>query len=154
MEGRKITGRNTTLILDIICVVLVMMTGIVRLVRDYVPAYSSNIPIFIFFITALFIWMNQVRRRLIHPAERRLVLGVAVLILILMITRTVKFAFLMEDSLYARYAWYLYYVPQTLAVLWMFYAVLYIGKSYDYQPDRRWNLLVRFPRTVSESGFR
>lgn len=141
MENRKITGRNKTLNLDIICVVLVMMTGVVRLVRDYAPAYSSNIPIFLFFVTALFIWMNQVRRRLIHPAERRLVLGVAVLILILMITRTVKFAFLMEDSLYARYAWYLYYVPQTLAVLWMFYAVLYIGKSYDYQPGRRWKLL-------------
>ena len=28
MENRKITGRNKTLILDIICVVLVMMTGV------------------------------------------------------------------------------------------------------------------------------
>lgn len=103
--------------------------------------YSCNIIIFLLYTSALFIWISQVKRRLLQNEECKFLSGVAALMLFLMAVRTIKFDFLPSGSVYARYAWYLYYVPQTLAVLWMFFAVLYIGKPYHYQLERKWRIL-------------
>lgn len=134
-------GKRETRILNIVCVVMIMMAGAVRLIRDHFHGYASNTVIGILFLIAIFIWMNQAKKRLIDPTERAYLAGTAFLMAVLMLVRTVKFLFMSDTYVLARYAWYLYYVPQTLAVLWMFFAVLSIGKPYHYRMDRRWKLL-------------
>ena len=127
--------------MDWVCIFLIIMSGPVRVLFNVIPGYSCNIIIFLLYTSALFIWISQVKRRLLQNEERKFLSGVAALMLFLMAVRTIKFDFLPSGSVYARYAWYLYYVPQTLAVLWMFFAVLYIGKPYHYRLERRWRLL-------------
>ena len=117
------------------------MSGPVRVLFNVIPGYSCNIIIFLLYTSALFIWISQVKCRLLQNEECKFLSGVAALMLFLMAVRTIKFDFLPSGSVYARYAWYLYYVPQTLAVLWMFFAVLYIGKPYHYQLERKWRIL-------------
>ena len=55
-----------TKILNIICVLLVLMTGVIRLTRDSYRLVSSNILIFFLFILAALIWLVQIRRRVIR----------------------------------------------------------------------------------------
>ena len=130
-----------TIFLDWVCIFLIIMSGPVRVLFNVIPGYSCNIIIFLLYTSALFIWISQVKRRLLQNEECKFLSGVAALMLFLMAVRTIKFDFLPSGSVYARYAWYLYYVPQTLAVLWMFFAVLYIGKPYHYQLERKWRIL-------------
>lgn len=130
-----------TKILNTICVVLVLMTGIVRSIRHNFPGISSNIIIFMLFIIPAFIWISQIHKRLIQPEERKYLLAVGYMVVFMMILRTVKFVFLPHLHFTVRYAWYLYYVPQTFMVLWMFFAVLHIGKPHNQPIDRRWKLL-------------
>lgn len=134
-------GKKGTRILNIVCMVMIMMAGVVRLVRDHFHGYASNTVIGILFLIAIFIWMNQAKKRLIDPTECAYLVGTAFLMAVLMLVRTVKFLFMSDTYVLARYAWYLYYVPQTLAVLWMFFAVFSIGRPYHYRMDRRWKLL-------------
>ena len=129
-----------TIFLDWVCIFLIIMSGPVRVLFNVIPGYSCNIIIFLLYTSALFIWISQVKRRLLQNEECKFLSGVAALMLFLMAVRTIKFDFLPSGSVYARYAWYLYYVPQTLAVLWMFFAVLYIGKPYHYQLERKWRI--------------
>ncbi len=130
-----------TIFLDWVCIFLIIMSGPVRVLFNVIPGYSCNIIIFLLYTSALFIWISQVKCRLLQNEECKFLSGVAALMLFLMAVRTIKFDFLPSGSVYARYAWYLYYVPQTLAVLWMFFAVLYIGKPYHYQLERKWRIL-------------
>jgi len=122
-----------TIFLDWVCIFLIIMSGPVRVLFNVIPGYSCNIIIFLLYTSALFIWISQVKRRLLQNEECKFLSGVAALMLFLMAVRTIKFDFLPSGSVYARYAWYLYYVPQTLAVLWMFFAVLYIGEYFTFR---------------------
>lgn len=130
-----------TKLLNSVCVALFLSTGLVRLVRDCFPQISSNIIIFAFFAVACVIWTTQIKQRLLRKEECKYIMATAYAALFMMLLRTVKFEFLSEESAATRYAWYLYYVPQTLMALWMFFAVLHIGKHGDSPIKGKWKLL-------------
>lgn len=127
-----------TKILNTICVVLVLLTGVVRIIRDN---YRNNIIIFILFIIPVFIWLSQLRKRIIQPEERKYLLAVGYMIVFVIILRTIKFDFLPHLHFTVRYAWYMYYIPQTFIPLWIFFAVLHIWKPHNQPINRRWKLL-------------
>ena len=79
-----------TKILNIICVLLVLMTGVIRLTRDSYHLVSSNILIFFLFILAGLIWFVQIRRRVIRQEERKYLELTAVLLLFLIIIKTIN----------------------------------------------------------------
>ena len=130
-----------TKILNIICVLLVLMTGVIRLTRDSYRLVSSNILIFFLFILAGLIWFVQIRRRVIRKEERKYLELTAVLLLFLIIIKTIKYVFLPSGSCLSRYIWYLYYFPQTFIVMSMLFAVLHTGLACGTQMNRRWKLL-------------
>ena len=130
-----------TKILNIICVLLVLMTGVIRLTRDSYHLVSSNILIFFLFILAGLIWFVQIRRRVIRQEERKYLELTAVLLLFLIIIKTIKYVFLPSGSCFSRYIWYLYYFPQTFIVMSMLFAVLHTGLACGTQMNRRWKLL-------------
>lgn len=130
-----------TKILDIVCVLLVLMTGVIRLVRENLVQIPSNTVIFLLFITAASIWISQLQRRLVETQERKYIIAMAIMIVFLMTLRTIKFIFLPNAHFTTRYAWYLYYFPQVFMLLWMFFAVLHIGKGSNQHINRRWKLL-------------
>ena len=83
-----------TIFLDWVCIFLIIMSGPVRVLFNVIPGYSCNIIIFLLYTLALFIWISQVKRRLLQNEERKFLSGVAALMLFLMAVRTIKFDFL------------------------------------------------------------
>ena len=67
------------------------MSGPVRVLFNVIPGYSCNIIIFLLYTSALFIWISQVKRRLLQNEECKFLSGVAALMLFLMAVRTIKF---------------------------------------------------------------
>ena len=133
-------SKETTRI-NVLCVLFVLSTGLVRLFRHHLIPFSSNIVTGALLITALFLWYTQMRRRLLHPDERKYLTWMSLLIAFLLILRTIKFVFLPSGHITNRYAWYLYYFPQTFTVLLMFFTVLHIGRPHNRPINTKWKLL-------------
>ena len=63
-----------TIFYDMLCLLLIAQAGLIRMLRDnldYFKSASANDLIGALFITAIFIWMEQVQKRLIQYEERR-----------------------------------------------------------------------------------
>lgn len=118
-----------------------LFTGAVRFVRDYFVQISDNTILYILFAGVIFVWSRQMRKRLLHYEERKYLTGVSLCIVFYLMIRTIKYVFLPAGFLVTRYAWYFYYLPQTLIVLFLFFAVWCIGKPYDYKIKSGWKLL-------------
>lgn len=137
MENRTVTRRlNTAMI------ILFLFIIPIRYIDYQSDGMTCNAIICILFTIIAFIWIYQIRRRVIHKAVRRFLVGIAVLNLSLIVMRTIKYIFVLEESMLARNIWYLYYVPMILSVLFMFYATLYVGESYYRKISSRWKLLL------------
>lgn len=135
---------KNTIICNVLCIFLISQTAVIRYLRDYhgfFSSVSSNALIGILFIVAIFIWIEQVRNRLVQHEERKYLSMAGFSIMLLMLIRTIKFVFLPVNHFLTRYAWYFYYIPQTLTVLFIFFAVLHIGRPYDKPIDRKWKQL-------------
>lgn len=130
-----------TRILNFICVTLVLLAGVVRSLGYYYGTFSYNSIIFMLFTASAFIWIYQLQRRLVQPDVRRNLTLCALMIIFWMMLRTIKYEFLPDGSFTVRYAWYLYYIPQTFCVLMMFFSVLHIGRPQNRPISRFWNLL-------------
>lgn len=126
---------------DLLCVILVLMTGFVRLFRDNFKSISSNIIIFLLFVFSAFIWISQIKRRIIHPKVQKYLVATGYMVILLIFVRTVKFVFFPDGHIACRFIWYFYYAPQTFMALFMFLAVLHIGKSQNQTISKWWRLL-------------
>lgn len=131
-----------TKILNIVCVLLVLLAGTVRLWLQNFGKFGYNILILVFFTAAILIWVCQLKRRLVQSHVRRNLKWVAFLMIFWMALRTLKYEFILPKEHFAsRYAWYLFYIPLVFIPLFMFFAVLYIGKPYSHPISHRWKLL-------------
>ena len=140
-----------TIIKNIICVALVCAIGIIRLVRDNFPGIASNSITFILFLCSIFIWIEQIKKRLVRRKDRNYLLAMAYMIVFLMFMKTVKYLFVPNYFIISRYIWYSYYIPQTFMVLFMLFAVLNIGKRDDEMINKKCKLLY-IPATLIAAG--
>lgn len=106
---------------DLLCVILVLMTGFVRLFRDNFKSISSNIIIFLLFVFSAFIWISQIKRRIIRPKVQKYLVATGYMVILLIFVRTVKFVFFPDGHIACRFIWYFYYAPQTFMALFMFF---------------------------------
>lgn len=106
-----------------------------------INGFSYNSIICAAFSAAAFLWLFQIQRRVIRKEERKYLILIVLFIVFLMVIRTIKYEFSLAASIEERYLWYLYYVPQSFIALFMFFAVLYIGKPLDTPISRWWKLL-------------
>lgn len=127
--------------LNIVCVGLVLLAGVIRLTVKGTGLFSYNSIIFALFAGAASIWIFQLHKRLLQKDVRRNLIGTALLIMLWMAIRTAKYEYLPSGHFTVRYAWYLYYIPMVLIPLLMFLSVLAIGKPHGKSIDRRWYLL-------------
>ncbi|MCI6859238.1 MAG: hypothetical protein MR867_08095 [Eubacterium sp.] len=136
MENSQKTKR-----INFICLCPVVLAMLVRALGQKTNIFSHNVLICAFFSAASVLWMLQIQRRVVHKKEKIFLTLIVVMIQILIILRTVKYNLCVAGSPEARWVWYLYYIPQTFIVLFMFFTVLYIGKPSDVPISRLWNLL-------------
>lgn len=127
--------------LNCLCVILVLLSGAARYILRDTHQFTHNMLICTFFTAAAIIWISQLQRRIIQPEIQKDLIAVAVLVILWMMLRTVKYIFTLKDSFVERFCWYLYYVPQTFILLPMFFSVLYIGRPNDRPISPLWRLL-------------
>ena len=130
-----------TKIINFICAGMMLSVGIIHLFGSHIRSYADNIAICVLLAAMLFLWTDQMRKRLLHTEEKRYFTYMTLLLILLMIIRTVKFIFTPDGHITERYLWYLYYLPIVFAVVFMFFGVLHVGRPYDYRISRRWKLL-------------
>ena len=130
-----------TRILNTICVALVLLAGPIRLIGYQCKNFPYNTIICILYCGASFIWIYQVRKRVLQAEEQRYLVGTAFLIIFWIMLRTIKYEYMVKEHFIARFTWYLYYIPQIFCVVLMFLAVLHIGRPYGSPIHSRWKLI-------------
>lgn len=140
-----------TRILNTICVVFVLLAGPIRLIGNQYENFPYNNLICILYSAAAFIWIGQIRKRVIQPEEQRYLMGTAYLMIFWIVLRTIKYECLVDESFLTRFAWYLYYIPQVFCVVLMFLAVLHIGRPYDRPISSKWKLIY-IPSAIIVAG--
>lgn len=143
------TSKETKTV-NFICVGLVCLSGILRL-----SLKNTNIPynsmICTLFTVAIFLWILQLKRRLIQMEVQKSLVIAARLMIFFMVVRTLKYEFFLETHPLSRYMWYLYYIPLIFISLQMFFSVLYVGKSCDSPVSLKWKILY-FPAMILMTG--
>lgn len=138
-SGQK--TRNT----NIVCLTMVFLASVVRIIiksdETFYSTISYNCFVFSLFTAALFLWIWQIKRRILQDTVRRNLIAAGLLMIFWMAIRTIKYDFLLSGWIACRYIWYLYYIPMIFIPLLMFLSVLHIGLSYDSTISRRWDLL-------------
>ena len=93
------------------------------------------------FIGLFSAWGVSVRRRIIQPAARKYLTGIAALIVLWMSLRTCRFFFLYVFPTVNRLCWYTYYAPMLLIPLLGLLAAVCLGMQEDYRLPRGLRLL-------------
>ena len=79
-----------------------------------------------------FIWGISVKRRIIHKQTNRYIFMIAMLMVLWMTLRTLKYHILKDpDAL--RYMWYMYYIPMVYIPLLLFFTALSLRRSENYR---------------------
>ena len=132
---------SRTAVYNVVCLLLVLLAGVMRLVGRQVQVVSYNGMIFVLFTAAFMLWHGQVRRRLVQTGVRRYLTAAVLLMLFWMAVRSLKYDFLLEGQMLTRYAWYLYYMPMIYIPLLLFLSVMHIGLPAGRSISGRWSLL-------------
>ena len=77
-----------TKILNIICVILILLTGAARGLGSYFEKYSYNCFILALYSVAAFLWISQIQRRIIQPDVRKNLTLAALMIIFWIALRT------------------------------------------------------------------
>ena len=144
-------GSRETRILNTICVVLVLLAGPIRLLGYQHKNFQWNNIICILFSAVAFIWISQIRKRVIQAEELRYLKAIALLMVFWIVLRTIKYECLVDEQFMTRFAWYLYYIPQVFCVVLMFLTVLYIGRPYDRPISPKWKIIY-IPSVIIVAG--
>lgn|GEM_PF-821722 len=99
------------------------------------PFRSASILVF---STAVLYWALSIKERITHCRQRRLLIGIAAMILLLHALQFVRYDFAPDASAASRYLWYLYYVPMIIAPVLGIWASVQIGKPDDEKIQKGW----------------
>jgi len=146
----KKSGVNTmdkvnkkTIGMTVLVVFFLLFSSILRSINseNYLINIGRGPLIFAIYISMLSIWSISIWRRMMHSHIRGYLLGIAGLMLFWIFVRTLKnFPFNNIEPV-NRWLWYCYYISMILIPLLSFFAALCLGKSENWRPRRRYNLL-------------
>jgi hypothetical protein len=131
-------------IIAILVIFLLVLTGALRLIELEDPllrALRSQVA-FTIYIGLIIAWGVSLWRRMMHRRIRIYLTATVALMLLLIVTRTVKVWVLADLVPWERYAWYTYYVPILLIPLFAFWAALCMGRPEDDRPELLYRLLL------------
>lgn len=126
---------------NILCVILVILSGILRLAVGAKNVYSYNSLVCVCLCAAAVIWISQVERRLLQKDVVKNLTAMVLLIIFYLVIRNIKYKFILKGNPIARYLWYCYYIPMIFVPLMMFFAVLHVGLSEEERISKKWKLL-------------
>ena len=95
--------------------IILYVLGIVVRVVTTPPGFPFRSASILVFSTAVLYWALSIKERITHCRQRRLLIGIAAMILLLHVLQFVRYNFAPDASAASRYLWYLYYVPMIIA---------------------------------------
>ncbi|MGN0455399.1 MAG: histidine kinase N-terminal 7TM domain-containing protein [Acutalibacteraceae bacterium] len=116
-------------------VAVVVIAAAIRLVNNQ---DTSDDVLFTDFIRSLLhiglitAWGFSLYRRVVQKQARHYLCGIAVLMILWLNFKVLKYYFCMDVNV-SRYLWYLYYLPLVGIPLYMLFASLFIGKTEDHK---------------------
>lgn len=119
----------------ILVAVVVLTAAAIRLVNLNLLTENTLLRDFIrvvLQISLISAWGLSLYRRIVQARARRYLCGVAVLMLLWLNFKALKY-YIVTDVHAIRYLWYLYYLPLVYIPLFMLFASLFIGKTEDYK---------------------
>lgn len=93
------------------------------------------------------LWGYSIDKRIIQPQVRHCLRLTALLMLLWLLFRTLKYEFIATDTA-SRYLWYLYYLPMLFIPLFGVYIALSFGKSEDFRLSAKHGLLAIIPTVL------
>ena len=93
------------------------------------------------------LWGYSIDRRIIQPQVRHCMRLTALLMLLWLLFRTLKYEIVATDTA-SRYLWYLYYLPMLFIPLLGVYIALSFGKSEDFRLSAKHGLLAIIPTVL------
>lgn len=134
------SSKETTRV-NIICILLVIVSAVL----SHISVIHKGVPVNniqgMMMMAALYIWCVQMRRRLLQEEKRRYLTWMVMFMSVMLLVKLVSHSFLSDNETATRYVWYFYYTPIIYSVLCVFYAVLCIGKPWNYRIEKKWKWL-------------
>lgn len=93
------------------------------------------------FMGLAFAWGCSIQKRIMQKSVRRYLTLIAALLLFWLAERTCKYLFFFEMPTETRYAWYLFYIPMTMAPLLAIFAAACMGEPDSYKLPKKMRLL-------------
>ena len=127
----------------ILVAVVVLTAAAIRLVNLNLLTENTLLRDFIrvvLQISLISAWGLSLYRRIVQAQARRYLCSVAVLMLLWLNFKALKY-YIVTDVHAVRYLWYLYYLPLVYIPLFMLFAALCIGKAEDYRLPRHVQIL-------------
>ncbi|MBQ4156518.1 MAG: hypothetical protein IJD86_00035 [Clostridia bacterium] len=90
------------------------------------------------------LWMISIRRRILNPSIRKMLLTVGGLLLFWQVVRVIKYDYIIITESIGRYLWYCFYIPMVFVPLIGVFVVSHIGKGEGYHSPK-WMYLLLVP---------
>ena len=90
------------------------------------------------------LWMISIRRRILNPSIRKMLLTVGGLLLFWQVVRVIKYDYIIITEPVGRYLWYCFYIPMVFVPLIGVFVVSHIGKGEGYHSPK-WMYLLLVP---------
>ena len=138
-------------------IVLFSLAGVFFVIAGVCQYIDSHLSIFgnyfcsyladLIFFSLLIAWAISIQIRIVQPSVRRNLILVAVLLILWLLIRMVKYRFIDEQDTVSRYLWYAYYIPQCLVPPVGLLAALGIERKND-KPISRLTYLIFVPAVL------
>lgn len=123
-----------------LCAALLLLTPVISMLHvRFGHIYTLQTLIHCALITG---WAMSVKRRILHPGVRRLLIASAVAMLALFVLRMCRFVYLEDDPFLSMHLWYAYYLPMTLSPMLLFFASMRVGT--ERRTDAQRNVTAAF----------
>lgn len=113
----KIGKNSKKTIFYLSIVFLFALAGFFQYIDTYLPPFWKSFCSFssdlIFFSFVIFLIVS-IKNRIIEAKTRNILLCIGFLLLFYLVIRMIKYEFGFIENTFARYLWYLYYMPQCL----------------------------------------
>ena len=134
------SSRKTTAI----CVAFVILAAILcRNIGRELPGRALSIVRSFLYVGLFMAWGISLRRRVMQPQSRRFLTGVAALMVVWIMERSVKYYFV-STAAATRYLWYFFYLPMLFIPLLAVFVAASLGKPEDYCLPK-WTRLLYVP---------
>ena len=135
-------------------IVLFTVAGVFFVIAGVCQYIDSHLSVFgnyfcsyladLIFFSLLIAWTISIHIRIVQPSVRRNLILVAVLLILWLLIRMVKYRFIDEQDTVSRYLWYAYYIPQCLVPPVVLLAALGIERKND-KPISRLTYVIFVP---------